>query len=414
MAFFPSAAPTRMSCVQVHRRLLATLLLALWLIPTPARAGALQQVLVFLGTDHARVLLVTDGALPELQTQSNPAVGQAPARARILLEGTEIAPTLAAAYQPRPGGTAMRVAQQGIQNIVFATVGNDLQVVVEMDQARTVAVSELGKRALLVDLRAPDRPPDPTLPDADVLARWMNGLSFTAENQDRPGARPRIVVDAGHGGWDTGARGCTGTQEKDVALVLARKVADGLRRTLDADVYLTRDDDTFVTLQDRAAIANSRSADLFVSIHVNAAPTEDLWGIETYFLDVATDEAAARVAARENAASPSGGSDPTQRVITDLVVSGTGVLSRKLAHEVHQSVVTRLTTVFGEEQIRDLGVKSAMFYVLVSTRMPSILFETSFLTNPDEEMRLRTPAFQQETAAAIVAGIAQYLKASGS
>lgn len=375
--------------------------------------ATLQQVLVFVGRDHARVLFVLDSPVQVVEVQSSPAMGAAPARARMILPATRLTSTLAAAYQPRPGGTAMPVTQGGLRNVVFSTVGENLQVVVEMDQARTVSVSEVGKRALYLDLRLPSSPPDTTLPDADVLALWINGLSLSGEARTRPHSRPRIVIDPGHGGWDTGAKGATGTQEKDLALSLARRVAEGLRRTLEADVYLTREDDSFVTLQDRAAIANSLDADLFVSIHLNAAPTEGLWGIETYYLDVATDEAAARVAARENAASQGREVGATSKVISDLVISGTGGMSRKLAHDVHDSSVQRLTALFGEDQIRDLGVKSAMFYVLVTTRMPSILYEASFLTHPQEEMRIRTPAFQQETAAAIVEGITTYLESTG-
>lgn len=396
-------------------RMMVAILAAMWVLaPGPCRAATLDQSLVFLGANHARLLFLFDGEVGEVRTQSTPPLGDTPARGRIRITGAELSASLAAAYEPHPAGTQMTLAQRGIHNIGFTRLGNALQVVVEMDHARTVVVQELGNRALLLDLRVPGTPPDATLPDPDLLAQWMNGLSFTPRTEGpRPHARPRIVVDPGHGGWDHGALGCTGTHESDVVLSLARKVADGLRRALDAEIILTREDDTFITLRDRAALANARDADLFLSIHANAAPSSSLYGIETYYLDAASDEGAARVAARENAASRGNDSEVTSRVVTDLVVSGTNMLSRKLADEVQRATVSRLTMLFGEDQIRDLGVKSAMFYVLVSTRMPSILFEASFLSNPEEEMRLRTPAFQQETADAIVEGVRRYLEAIG-
>ncbi len=398
--------------MRATRRLWPALLFLL--LPRLAAATTLEQVLLFLGEDHARLLLVLDEPCGEVQTRSTPAVGQAPARASVLLPDCAVSPTLLAAYRSRPGGAEMPVDQRGIRRLVFTQVGEQAQVAVELDRARTVATSTVAGRALLVDLRVPSAALDQSLPDPELLASWMNGLSLVPTGERRPHDRPRIVVDPGHGGWDPGAVGCTGTRESDLVLALARRVKADLEDQLDADVVLTRETDIFLSLQERAALANSRDADLFVSIHANAAPAPTVWGIETYYLDVASDAAAAAVARRENQVMVTAEreQDPTLRVVNDLVISGTSALSRELANDVHSSVIQNLQATFGTDQIRDLGVKSAMFYVLVSTRMPSILFEASFLTHPEDEMRLRTPAFQRATSAAIVAGIGRYLEAT--
>ncbi len=394
--------------------LVAALLVLVAVLPARAAGATLDQVLLFLGEEHARLLLVLDAPPGDLSSGSSPALGSAPARATLILAGTEVSPTLLAAYRKRPGGAEMPVDQQGVRQLVFSEVDGSAQVVVELDRARALSVEEVGERALLVDIRVPDAPIDGSLPEARALDGWLRGLSMVPAETREPRTRPRIVVDPGHGGQDPGAVGCTGTHESDVVLAIARRVAAGLERELQAEVVLTRDDDTFISLQDRASLANARDADLFLSIHANASTADTVWGIETYYLDVATDANAAAVARRENASfvSAEQGEDAASRVVSDLVVSGTSALSRRLALEVQGSVIRRLSLVVGAENIRDLGVKSAMFRVLVSTRMPSILFEASFLTHPDDEMRLRTPAFQRQTANAIVEGVRAYLAAT--
>jgi N-acetylmuramoyl-L-alanine amidase len=385
-------------------------------IPRIAGAAGLEQVLVFLGRDHARILLLLDGPPGEVSTSSVAAVGSAPARAVLQIQGVSLAPRLQQAYRSRPGGTEMPVGQQGVRQIVLSGLGDGLQVAVELDRARTASLGEVGDRALLLDLRLPDSPADTSLPDPAYLAAWMAGTAAAPVPAEAPHPRPRIIIDPGHGGWDSGAVGCRDTRESDVVLSLSRRVAAALRRELDAEVSLTREDDRYLTLHERAAIANAQGADVFLSIHANAAPTPDLWGVETYYLDVASDANAAAVARRENEAVRRDG-QPAQTadlVLGALVVSGTGALSSRLAREVQGAVVGRLGDLLGPGQTRDLGVKSAMFTVLVSTRMPSILFESSFLTNPDDEARLRTPAIQREEADAIARGVAAYLAASGS
>lgn len=408
--------PPRLPVLRPRPAPLVALLLALLaLLPRVGRAANLDQVLLFLGPDHARVLLLLDGAPGEVSTRSVAAVGSAPARAVLQLDGVSLAPRLLQAYRSRPEGAEMPVGQQGIRQIVFSAVGEGAQIAVEMDRARTANLGEVGDHALLLDLRLPDSPADPSLPDTAALSAWLAGTSTAPKVANKENPKPRIVIDPGHGGWDSGAVGCTGTREADVVLALSRRVAVALRRELDAEVSLTREDDRYLTLHERAAFANALDADLFISIHANAAPVPTLWGIETYYLDVASDANAAAVARRENEVVRRDGlpTEAADRVLGELVVSGTGALSSRLAHEVQGAVTQRLGDLLGPSQSRDLEVKSAIFTVLVSTRMPSILFESSFLTNPDDEARLRTPAIQRELADAIAQGVRAYLAASG-
>jgi len=393
---------------------LACSLLLLW--PGASHAAALEQVLLFLGEDHARVLVLMDGEVGEVRTRSMAPVGNAAARGTFTIAGATIDPKLMAAYRAVPSGVEIPVDNAGIQRLVLSQIGADVQVTVETQRARDLSSSVLEGRALLMDLRLPGAPSDDSLPGADALASWMKGLLGTPAGARTPRDRPRIVVDAGHGGHDPGAVGHSGTHESDIVLGLARRVAIGLERDLDAEVIFTRDDDTFIPLPGRAAIANAQDADLFLSIHANASPSPAPWGITTFYLDVASDAAAAAVAARENrAVLAEGGTaaqDATDAVMGELVISGNSALSRRLAVEVHQSVIGQVTGIYGAEQVHDLGVQTAMFYVLVSPRMPSILFEASFVTNPEDELRLRTPAFQAILADAIVAGVARYLAAT--
>ncbi|MBI2357900.1 MAG: N-acetylmuramoyl-L-alanine amidase, partial [Deltaproteobacteria bacterium] len=189
-----------------------------------------------------------------------------------------------------------------------------------------------------------------------------------------PGLR-KIVLDPGHGGKDPGAIGIGGVAEKDIVLSLAKKLAKKLKQEMGVEVVLTRQDDTFIPLEDRTAIANAEEADLFVSLHVNASPNPNLRGIETYYLDNTNDEASIRLAARENATSRRNISD-LQFILSDLTQNSKLEDSITLAHRVHSSLVSHMGRRYRD--LKDLGVKKALFYVLVGARMPSVLLETFF------------------------------------
>jgi N-acetylmuramoyl-L-alanine amidase len=293
------------------------------------------------------------------------------------------------------------VGEAGIQQIQLVEVGDGVQFTIELDEAREIQAQAIGKTGVLVDLLPLNGKLDPGLPSAEHIEAWLSGVSLGRVAGGKPRGRKLIVVDAGHGGFDHGAIGTTGTREADIALEISRRVALGLKKRLDADVVMTRDRDIFVPLRDRAALANRENADLFLSVHANAAPNNYAKGIETYSLASATDASAARVAARENAMAK-GWSDKSDPLLGRLLAAGTDRLSRDLAFEVQRSVVDSLREVYPDAEVVDLGTKTALFYVLVSTRMPAILFESSFVSQPEDERRLRSAHFQQTIADAIV------------
>jgi len=366
--------------------------LVMWLLQASAIAAEIEKVRVFVGEDHARILIINDEAVEGVETRSSPSTASAPARATLHLPGVRRGETV----QPR-----IPIGEAGIQQLMVVEVGDGIQFTIELEEARTVHAQAIGKTGILVDLLPPNGKPDPGLPTAEHIEAWLAGVSLGRVAGSKPRGRRLVVVDAGHGGFDHGAIGTTGTREADIALEISRRVALGLERRLDVDVIMTRDRDIFVPLRDRAALANRENADLFLSVHANAAPNNYAKGIETYSLASATDASAARVAARENAMAK-GWSDKSDPLLGRLLAAGTDRLSRDLAFEVQRNVVDSLREVYPDAEVTDLGTKTALFYVLVSTRMPAILFEASFVSNPGDERRLRSAHFQQTIADAIV------------
>jgi len=216
----------------------------------------------------------------------------------------------------------------------------------------------------------------------------------------------RVVIDAGHGGRDFGAMGPGGTREKDVTLAMAQKLAAQLEAQ-GLQVLLSRSDDEFVTLEERARFANEHRADLFISIHANANSDRRVRGTQTYFLNATDDSYALRLAARENAATERSISD-LQLILADLATKANVEESHQLAEAVQREMVKQLGRDFGAG--RDLGVKHALFYVLLGVRMPAILVETAFVSNPAEERRLNSDAFQAAVARDIATGVSRFLK----
>ncbi|HET9597509.1 MAG TPA: N-acetylmuramoyl-L-alanine amidase, partial [Anaeromyxobacteraceae bacterium] len=240
----------------------------------------------------------------------------------------------------------------------------------------------------------------------EAQARGVRG----GDGEAGPG-RPirRIVVDAGHGGHDAGAIGPSRVREKDVTLAMARRLARRLEER-GFEVVLTRDSDRYVALEERTAIANARRGDLFVSLHANAHPRRDRRGLETYVLDVADGRYARRLAARENGAWREEGDAglDVRRILTDLDARASAEASRRLAGQVQAELVSGLRARVGE--VRDLGVKSAVFYVLLGARMPAILVETAFISNRAEERRLASPRYQEEVAGSVARAVEAFAR----
>jgi len=215
----------------------------------------------------------------------------------------------------------------------------------------------------------------------------------------------KIVLDPGHGGKDPGAIGVNGIAEKDIVLSLAKGLARKLRKKMDVEVVLTREGDTFVPLEERTAFANARNADLFVSLHINASRNRRLRGIESYYLDNATDEATIRLAARENGTSRRNISD-LQFILSDLTQNSKLEDSIGLAHHLQSSLVSHMGQKY--RRVKDLGVKKGLFYVLVGARMPSVLLELFFVTNRFEGRALGKESFQDAIVEALYRGIKKY------
>ena len=215
----------------------------------------------------------------------------------------------------------------------------------------------------------------------------------------------RVIIDAGHGGRDGGATGKGGLKEKDVALAIAHRVKSALV-TKNLEVVLTRDDDVFVPLEKRARLANRVRGDLFISIHCNSAVSKTLHGVETYTLNTASDRYSVRLAARENASSVKGMSD-LQLILADLATKANTEESDRLANRIQRSLVGGLKAHYSG--VADLGTKQALFYVLLGTRMPAVLVETSFISNSEEAKRLGSKAYQEDIAQAIARGVENFI-----
>jgi len=216
----------------------------------------------------------------------------------------------------------------------------------------------------------------------------------------------RIVIDPGHGGHDSGAVGPSGLQEKEVVLAIGLKLRELLRDELGLDVVMTRSTDVFIPLEERTAIANKVNADLFLSVHANAAANRNAAGIETYYLNLAKTEKAAQLAAKENGTSLEKVS-VLQAILFDLMANYKLNDSAHLADEVQKALHKKARTHYPD--VKNLGVKQGPFYVLVGATMPSILVETAFLSNAQEEAHLKDPAYRDLTAEGILDGVRAYI-----
>ena len=216
----------------------------------------------------------------------------------------------------------------------------------------------------------------------------------------------RIVIDPGHGGHDTGTIGAHGLQEKDVVLDVGLRLGDLLATRLGSEVVYTREDDTFIPLESRTAMANRQRADLFVSIHANASADPDARGVETYYLNFTSSPSALEVAARENAASQKSIHE-LQDLVKKIALKDKIEESREFATDVQQALHLGLGS--KSPAIRARGVKKAPFVVLIGAIMPSILAEISFVSNPSDEHNLQRAAWRQQIAESLYRGIARYV-----
>ncbi len=215
----------------------------------------------------------------------------------------------------------------------------------------------------------------------------------------------KIVIDAGHGGHDTGTIGPNGLLEKDLVLDVARRLGRLLEARLGAEVAYTRRDDTFVPLETRTAIANRDRADLFISIHANSSRDSGARGVETYYLNFTSSPEALEVAARENAVSEKSIHE-LQDLVKKIALKDKIDESREFASDVQDSLYGGLA--LNSAGVRNRGVKKAPFIVLIGANMPSILAEISFVSNPTDERKLETSEQRQRIAESLYRGVARY------
>lgn len=303
-----------------------------------------------------------------------------------------------------------------------------VRVVLDIESMKDFKVFPLSEPSrLVIDVRG-DRPPgfsklEPSiasLPEPAHAAHpepAVNAEKAEKKNSEKKQKSPsgksatiskirRIVVDPGHGGHDPGAVGHSGVQEKDVVLAIGLELKEQLMEELGVDVVMTRSTDVFIPLEERTAIANKVGADLFLSVHANAAPNRNASGIETYYLNLAKTDKVAQLAAKENGTSLEKVS-VLQAILFDLMANYKLNDSAHLADEVQKSLYKKVRGEFGET--RNLGVKQGPFYVLVGASMPSILVEVAFLSNTTEESRLKDPNYQEAAAEGIMEGVRSYI-----
>ncbi len=216
----------------------------------------------------------------------------------------------------------------------------------------------------------------------------------------------KIVLDPGHGGKDPGAM-AFGLKEKDIVLDVAKRLSPILKKELGCEVVLTRKDDTFISLEERTALANTNNADLFISLHINAHPSAKVRGMETYYLNLTTNAEAMRVAARENATSTHQMSE-LQDILSDIMKNSKIDESSRLAQQVHNSIISEADK-RGFTDIKNLGVKQAPFYVLIGAQMPAILIELAFISNEKDLDNLKNPTFLEMLTKEITEGIRAYV-----
>ncbi|HLI33703.1 MAG TPA: N-acetylmuramoyl-L-alanine amidase [Terriglobia bacterium] len=221
----------------------------------------------------------------------------------------------------------------------------------------------------------------------------------------------RIVIDAGHGGHDTGTIGPDGLEEKNVVLDVALRLRKLIVQKMGCQVIMTRSNDAFIPLEERTAIANEYGADLFISIHANSSHDPSARGIETYYLNFTSDPEALALAARENATSRESVYQ-LQSLVKKIALSEKIQESAEFAKIVDHQFSAQLAR-DGNPQ-HDRGVKKAPFVVLIGANMPSILVEISFLSNPHDERLLRRGAYREKIAKALYSGIAHYVDSLGT
>jgi N-acetylmuramoyl-L-alanine amidase len=289
----------------------------------------------------------------------------------------------------KPGHETRQDASSRTEEAAIRRVAHAGERKVEPASAKT------GNTALPISTK----PASPTEDGSQTLTRAL-GLKVA-----------RIVIDPGHGGFDTGTIGPSGLEEKNLVLDVALRLRKLLETRTNSEVFMTRSTDKFIPLEERTAIANEDGADLFISIHANASRDRHVRGIETYFLNFTSDPEALRLAARENATSQES-VHQLQNLIKKIALNNKIEESQELARDIQTALFKHMSRI--SHGIRNRGVRKAPFVVLIGANMPSVLAEISFVSNSHSEHLLRTSSYREQIAKALFNGIEDYITNLGS
>jgi N-acetylmuramoyl-L-alanine amidase len=408
------------------------------------RPVRVEKVSAKSAADSARVTIDLEGSVPYASGRV-----RNPDRIYFDLRGAKLAPQLLHAKIPSAGAmiSAIRVAQNpfgvvrvvlevnGVKDYTASLASSPPRLVIDLyADSRAMQLAQ-ASRASGVPAVAPSAAPTDTSSEAKAIPEPKRTLGSAQGGHKpdlvQPASTPqpthdgqstltrtlglkigRIVIDAGHGGHDTGTIGPTGLMEKDLCLDVALRLGKIIQQRLPgADVTFTRSDDTFIPLEERTHIANEAKADMFISIHANSSQDSGARGIETYYLNLKGSPEAMEVAARENATS-SQGIHELEDLVKQIARTEKIDESREFAEDVQDSLSKRIQK--AAHPVKNRGVRKAPFVVLIGADMPSILTEISFLSNPADEKLLKQPEHRQRVAEGIFQGIAGYLQSLNS
>jgi len=379
-------------------------------VPTPV-----TNLRYYVGPDYARVVI-------DLGGKAEFGVGRVdePGRVRIFFDlvNTSLSKELATRSLPVNAGllqqvrigqfnaSTTRVVLDFIEEprVSSFLISNPYRLVIDVFGIGSTAAPQSGSATPSPSTSAPPKsPPAPAVPVSPPNAN--HGGGYSVARQLGLGVHV-IVLDAGHGGSDPGCISRGGVQEKTLTLDLAKKLKALIEKNLDCVVHLTREDDRFVPLEERTAISNSLNADLFVSIHVNSSRNRNTYGTETYFLNFATDEHAAEVAARENAMSTKNIGE-LKSLVQKITLNSKIDESKEFAAIMQRNLHDKMRKY--NSRAKSLGVKQAPFYVLIGAQMPAILVEANFMSNSSEEKLLKSSTYRGHFAEAMLVGLKEYV-----
>jgi len=313
----------------------------------------------------------------------------------------------------RTGVSRVVLEVKNAENYSFFSLPNPFRLVVDI---RGPSPTQATRKAAKPPLPAPEPEPSEPEPAKTETAAASIPQPPTVPKPTADGNHTlsralglkvgRIVLDPGHGGHDTGTIGPTGLMEKDLVLDVARRLGRMIEEQLGAEVVYTREDDAFVPLENRIALANEKQADLFISIHANSSRARAVRGVETFFLNFTSDPETLELAARENALSQKSVHE-LQDLVRSISRNEKVNESRELARAIQQHLHGELHK--ASRAIQNRGVKQAPFVVLIGGNMPSILTEVAFLSNPHDETLLKSPQGRQAVAEGLYAGMSKYL-----